>query len=68
MKLRLRQHTTAVLTGEAAREWIDEHEPGHAFWATAVTICTCGWHQTALHGEEALRTAQAHQGIRTVPA
>lgn len=63
MKLRLRRHTTLVLTGAEAREWIRDNEPFKlSSGASAVALCACGWRQTELHGEAAEKAALAHGG------
>lgn len=58
------RHRTEVLTGAQAREYVREHVPGHAHWATAVATCSCGWLQTARHGEEAEALATGHAPAR----
>lgn len=58
------RHRTEVLTGTAAREFVREHVPGHAHWATAVATCSCGWWTTALHGEAAEQLATEHAPAR----
>jgi hypothetical protein len=61
VKLRIRtKHQTRVLTGEAARSYLRQHQPSAIPWATTVARCTCGWHYPAIHGETAEAEAARH--------
>lgn len=63
MKLRLRKHTTTVLTGHQARKWMAVHgvtEPVANLY-NAVAYCSCGWYTRTIHGELAEAEAAEHR-------
>lgn len=69
MKFRIRKHTTAVLTGAEARNYLSRHYYSNQnevenHWASAVAVCTCGWFTPCIHGEAAEAEALHHAGIR----
>lgn len=64
MKLIGRRHEVEVLTGSAARLYLEEHQPGALAWATCVAKCKCGWHRATIHGELAELDGQEHLGRR----
>lgn len=61
MKLLRKRHEVEVLTGETAREHIRSRELDDPSLSMAVAVCSCGWEQPALHGEEAERLAEEHR-------
>lgn len=62
MKLLRAKHEVVVLTGAAARHFLDAKAPTPlAPWASAVAVCTCGWEQPFIHGEAAEAAAVEHR-------